>query len=101
MITMFKPCSGAGGEPAAMIRHVSPLPAWDCATEHPPSGPVRPAGLLAAAALVLVSACTPRVIVETPSDPITINLNVKIDQEVRVKLDKEVEELIANNPDLF
>ncbi|MEM0986149.1 MAG: YnbE family lipoprotein [Pseudomonadota bacterium] len=56
------------------------------------------AGLLVALSL---SACTPRVIVEAPSDPITINLNVKIDQEVRVKLDKEVEDLIAENPDLF
>ena len=33
--------------------------------------------------------------------PITINLNVKIDQEVRVKLDKPVEDLIAKNPDAF
>lgn len=53
------------------------------------------------AAGLLLSACTPRVVVEAPSDPITINLNVKIDQEVRVKLDQEVEDLIADNPDLF
>lgn len=46
-------------------------------------------------------ACTPTVQVAAPTEPITINLNVKIDQEVRVRLDKEVEDLIANNPDLF
>lgn len=50
---------------------------------------------------LLVCACTPTVRVAAPTEPITINLNVKIDQEVRIKLDKEVDELIANNPDLF
>lgn len=50
---------------------------------------------------LLAMACTPTVRVAAPTEPITINLNVKIDQEVRVKLDKEVEDLIANNPDIF
>ncbi|MAK62598.1 MAG: YnbE family lipoprotein [Ponticaulis sp.] len=50
---------------------------------------------------LMVCACTPTVRVAAPTEPITINLNVKIDQEVRVKLDKEVDDLIANNPDLF
>jgi len=37
-----------------------------------------------------------------PSDkPIKIDLNVKIDQTVRIQLDREVEDLIASNPDLF
>ena len=53
------------------------------------------------AAAILASACTPTIKVEAPDKPITINLNVKIDQEVRVKLDREVEDLIADNPDLF
>ncbi len=39
--------------------------------------------------------------VEAPDKPIEINLNIKIDQEVRIKMDKEVEDLIANNPDIF
>lgn len=50
---------------------------------------------------VCLVACTPTVQVQAPTEPITINLNVKIDQEVRVRLDKEVEDLIAANPDLF
>ena len=50
---------------------------------------------------VLAAACTPTIRVAAPTEPITINLNVKIDQEVRVKLDKDVEELIASNPDIF
>lgn len=57
--------------------------------------------LTALAGLTLVAACTPTVKVEAPSEPITINLNVKIDQEVRIRLDEEVEDLIAENPDLF
>jgi len=50
---------------------------------------------------LLSTACTPTVQLAMPNEPININLNVKIDQEVRVKLDREVEDLIANNPDIF
>lgn len=46
-------------------------------------------------------ACSPTVKIEPSDKPIIINLNVKIDQEIRVRLDKDVEDLIANNPDLF
>lgn len=48
-----------------------------------------------------LAACAPTVKIQAPDRPIEINLNVKIDQEVRIKLDREVEDLIANNPDLF
>ncbi len=61
--------------------------------------PVMPA--LIAIGGVALSACTPTVKVQAPTEPITINLNIKIDQEIRIKLDREVEELIADNPDLF
>ena len=50
---------------------------------------------------ILACACTPTVRIAAPTEPITINLNVKIDPEVRVRLDKEVEDLITSNPDLF
>ena len=46
-------------------------------------------------------ACTPTVRIEASDKPITINLNVKIDQEVRYRLDKDLEDAIAKNPDLF
>jgi hypothetical protein len=55
----------------------------------------------AAIALALAGGCTPTVQLAAPDKPITINLNVKIDQEVRVRIDKELEDLIAKNPDLF
>jgi hypothetical protein len=57
-----------------------------------------------AAAVVLamgVVACQPTVKVEAPEKPITINLNVKLDAEVRVKLEKQAEEDIQQNPDIF
>ena len=39
--------------------------------------------------------------VEAPKDPIVINLNVKIEQEVRIKVEKDVEDLLKDNPNLF
>ena len=51
--------------------------------------------------LLALAGCTHKVQVEAPKDPIVINLNVKIEQEVRVKVDREVEDLFADNPELF
>lgn len=47
---------------------------------------------------LLVAGCTPTVKVEAPKEPITINLNVKLDAEVRVKLEEKAQEDVANNP---
>ena len=52
-------------------------------------------------AAALLAACQPTVKVEAPDKPIVINLNVKIEQEVRVKVDRDVEELLKTQPDLF
>ena len=63
-----------------------------------------PARLVFAGALAAVTmgACAPTVqLAGTPDKPITINLNVKIDQEVRIKLDKEVSDMISKNKDVF
>jgi YnbE-like lipoprotein len=60
--------------------------------------------LMIGAALALAMgavACTPTIRIEASDKPITINLNVKIDQEVRYRLDKDLEEAITKNPDLF
>jgi hypothetical protein len=48
-----------------------------------------------------LAACQPTVRVEAPDKPIVINLNVRIEQEVRVKIDREVEDLLKTQPDLF
>ena len=63
-----------------------------------------PARLVFAGALAAMTlgACAPTVqLAGTPDKPITINLNVKIDQEVRIKLDKEVSDMISKNKDVF
>jgi len=45
--------------------------------------------------------CTPTVKVEPPDEPITINLNVKIEHEIRVKVDKELEDIFSEESGLF
>ncbi len=56
--------------------------------------------LLGALAFAL-AACQPTVRVEAPDKPIEINMNIHIQQEVRVKVERDVESAIAQNPDLF
>jgi hypothetical protein len=56
---------------------------------------------LPAIGLGLLAACNPTVKVEAPDKPIVINLNVKIEQEVRIKVDKDVDNLVSSNPNLF
>ncbi|MGQ0557066.1 MAG: YnbE family lipoprotein [Nitrospiraceae bacterium] len=59
-------------------------------------------GVLAWGTLLLtVSACTPRVEVAAPDKPITINLNVKIDHEIRLKVDKDLDQVLSNDSGLF
>jgi len=56
--------------------------------------------LIILTALVLLSACTHRVEVAA-KEPITINLNVKVDHEIRVKVDKELDDLFSDDSELF
>ncbi|WP_020409085.1 YnbE family lipoprotein [Hahella ganghwensis] len=51
--------------------------------------------------LLLLSACTPRVEVAVPDKPITINLNVKIEHEVKVKVEKDLEDLFDEEDAIF
>ncbi len=60
---------------------------------------LRGAGALIALAAPL--ACTPKVALEAPKEPITINMNIKIDHEIRVKVDKDLDQLIDKNDELF
>jgi hypothetical protein len=48
----------------------------------------------------ILSACTHTVQVET-KEPITININVKIDHEIRVKVDKELDDVFSDDSSLF
>ena len=51
--------------------------------------------------LLVTGACTPRVEVMAPDKPITINLNVKIDHEIRVKVDKDLDQVLSSTSGLF
>jgi outer membrane murein-binding lipoprotein Lpp len=59
----------------------------------------RRASLLAAA--VLATPLAGCISVSPPDKPIEINLNVKIEQEVLVRLQRDVEQLIKENPQDF
>ena len=52
-------------------------------------------------ALILMGGCTPTIQVQAPSEPIEINLNVKIEHEIRIKVDKDLEDLFEDESDIF
>lgn len=45
--------------------------------------------------------CTPRIEIAASKEPITINMNVKIEHEIHIKVDKDVENLLKSRSDLF
>ncbi|MCH8500495.1 MAG: YnbE family lipoprotein [Aliidiomarina sp.] len=50
---------------------------------------------------LMVSACTPTVQVAAPQEPITINLNVKIEHEIYIRVARELDELFSESSGLF
>lgn len=50
---------------------------------------------------VLLYGCSPTVKVEAPDKPITINLNIKIQQEIRIKVDKQLDNVFNKDSGLF
>jgi hypothetical protein len=56
--------------------------------------------LTAVLAIFIISGCTHRVEVSA-KEPITINLNLKIDHEIKVKVDKELDDIFSDESDLF
>lgn len=61
----------------------------------------RPRLLQAACGAALMLPLGGCITVDTPDKPIEINLNVTIRQEVVVRLQRDVEQLINQNPDAF
>lgn len=49
----------------------------------------------------VIGACSPTVKLEAPKEPIEINLNVKIEHNIRVQVDKELEGLFDDDSELF
>ncbi|EXF42959.1 putative lipoprotein [Pseudomonas sp. BAY1663] len=50
---------------------------------------------------LLVGACTPRVELAVPNEPININLNVKIEHEIYIRVDKQLDSIINEDSGLF
>lgn len=51
--------------------------------------------------VAFLAGCSPTVQVAPPEKPITINLNVKIEHEIMVKVDKELEDVFNEDSGLF
>lgn len=60
-----------------------------------------PGAMNLALLFIMLVGCAHRVQVEAPEKPIVINLNVRIEQDVRVKVEDDIEELLAQEEDLF
>ena len=48
--------------------------------------------------ILILAACTPTVRVEAPREPITINLNIKLDADVRLRIGEKAEDDVRTNP---
>jgi hypothetical protein len=57
--------------------------------------------VLVPAILALAGACQPTVKLVAPEEPIVIDINIKIEQDVRVKVEREIDDLLRENEDLF
>jgi hypothetical protein len=57
--------------------------------------------LLVATSILSVAACAPRIEVAAPTEPITINMNVKIEHEIRVRVEKDLDALFKEQPGIF
>ncbi|ASY79645.1 hypothetical protein BJK05_06400 [Pectobacterium polaris] len=44
-----------------------------------------------------LTGCVPRIEVAAPKEPITINMNVKIEHEIHIKADKEATQLLQRS----
>ena len=51
--------------------------------------------------LIFATGCNPTVKVEAPDKPIEINLNVKIEHQIRLQVDKELEGLFDEDSEVF
>jgi len=48
-----------------------------------------------------LAGCSPTVKIQAPDKPIEINLNVKIEHEIRLQIDKELDGLFDDDSDVF
>ena len=50
---------------------------------------------------LFLAGCNPTVKIEAPDKPIEINLNVKIEHEIRLQVDKDLEGLFEEESEVF
>ena len=56
---------------------------------------------MAGGLFALLLGCAPTVQVVAPQEPIRIDVNIKIEHEIRVKVDKDLDEAIAEDGEIF
>ncbi|MDO9478273.1 MAG: YnbE family lipoprotein [Pseudohongiella sp.] len=69
--------------------------------DQPVSGTLAKLGCILALSAVFTAGCTPTVQVAMPSEPITINLNVRIQHEIRVRVERELDDIFSEDSGLF
>ena len=47
---------------------------------------------------IMLAGCQPTVRVEAPKEPITINLNIKLDADVRLRVEEKAKQDVKSNP---
>ena len=45
-----------------------------------------------------LAGCTPTVKIEVPREPITINLNIKLDADIRLQIEEQAKRDVETNP---
>lgn len=48
-----------------------------------------------------LAGCSPTVKIQAPDKPIEININIKIEHEIRLQVDKELDGLFDDDSDVF
>ncbi len=51
--------------------------------------------------IIITSGCSPTIKLAAPDKPITINLNIKIQHEIRVKVEQDLEDMFNEDSELF
>ena len=52
--------------------------------------------ITAVGTVFVATGCSPKVQVEVPKEPIVINMNVKIEHEIRIKVDKDLDDMFED-----
>lgn len=56
---------------------------------------------MALMSVLWMTACSPTVRMQAPDKPIEINMNVKIEHEIRVKVERDIEQMLEEKKDIF